>query len=405
MNSPVNKPASSAAAIYLGIVQFVFVSTWTVYAIFLPGLLASVGIPKQWTAWVLMADQLLFVVFDVAAGYAADRVSKLYDHIGPWVVGVTALSCLTFLLMPWLAVADSVNGATWRAPLLLTITAIWAITSSALRAPAFALISRHAAKPQLPSLAGFALMGIALAGAIAPWLGASLRDLDPRLPFAMSSLSLLVLAAGLIWAERSVALPADNEDDEAPEVPTLRPKLFFPLVALAALGYQILFNLDAAPRYLRDAQPQDLLWLMPVFWIGFNGSVTLADWITKRISVARLFAIACGLGAVSAAGAMYFPGLGAASIGQLVAGLAWGAALVAAFGVVGEFTSGPRRQRHATMTGLLFSMLALATLARIGINASGLAQQWPTLLLAAPTLLWLAVATIALITTGQRKAP
>ena len=401
MNSPVNKPASSAPALYLGIVQFVFVSTWTVYAIFLPGLLASVGIPKQWTAWVLMADQILFVVFDVAAGYAADRVSKLYGRIGPWVVGVTALSCLAFLLMPWLAVAD---GAAWRAPLLLTITAIWAITSSALRAPAFALISRHAAKPQLPSLAGFALMGMALAGAIAPWLGANLRDLDPRLPFAMSSLSLLILAAGLIWAERGAALPADSEEDEAAEVPPLRPELFFPLLALAALGYQILFNLDAAPRYLRDAQPQDLLWLMPVFWIGFNGSVTLADWITRRIAVARLFAIACGLGAVSAACAMYFPGLGSASLGQLIAGLAWGAALVAAFGVVGEFASGPNRQRHATMTGLLFSMLALATFARIGINASGMAQQWSTLLLAAPTLLWLAVAAIALKATRQRKA-
>ena len=390
---------SSAPAIYLGIVQFVFVSTWTVYAIFLPGLLASVGIPKQWTAWVLMADQILFVVFDVAAGYAADRMNKLYGRIGPWVVGVTALSCLAFLLMPLLAVAD---GATWRAPLLLAMTAIWAITSSALRAPAFALIARHAAKPQIPSLAGFALMGMALAGAIAPWLGASLRDLDPRLPFAVSSLSLLALAAGLIWAERGAALPADSEEDGAAEAPPLRPELFFPLLALAALGYQILFNLDAAPRYLRDAQPQDLLWLMPVFWIGFNGSVTLADWITRRIAVARLFAIACG--AVSAACAMYFPGLGAASIGQLVAGLAWGAALVAAFGVVGEFASGPNRQRHATMSGLLFSMLALATFARIGINALGLTQQWSTLFVAAPALLWLAVAAIALSAAARHKA-
>ncbi len=31
--------AASTPAIYLGIVQFVFLTTWTVYAIFLPGLL------------------------------------------------------------------------------------------------------------------------------------------------------------------------------------------------------------------------------------------------------------------------------------------------------------------------------------------------------------------------------
>ena len=36
------------------------------------------------------------------------------------------------------------------------------------------------------------------------------------------------------------------------------------LLAVAALGYQILFHLDAAPRYLRDAQPEDLPWLLPV---------------------------------------------------------------------------------------------------------------------------------------------
>lgn len=90
--------AASTPAIYLGIVQFVFLTTWTVYAIFLPGLLESVGIAKRWTAWVLMGDQILFVVFDVAAGYFADRVHRLYGRIGPWIVGATAISCLAFLL-------------------------------------------------------------------------------------------------------------------------------------------------------------------------------------------------------------------------------------------------------------------------------------------------------------------
>jgi len=31
-----------------------------VYAIFLPGLLDSVGISRQWTAWLLMADHIIF---------------------------------------------------------------------------------------------------------------------------------------------------------------------------------------------------------------------------------------------------------------------------------------------------------------------------------------------------------
>lgn len=395
-------PTITAPALYLGVVQFVFISTWTVYAIFLPGLLASVGVPKQWTAWVLMADQILFVVFDVAAGYAADRVNRLYGRIGPWIVGATVISCAAFLIMPWFAVAD---GAAWRAPLLLSLTGIWAVTSSALRAPAFAMITRHATKPQIPSVAGLALMGMALAGAIAPYLGAHLRELDPRLPFAVSSLSLLALAVGLIWAERSAPPVGDTAMENIAATPALRPALFFPLLAIAALGYQILFNLNAAPRYLRDAQPEDLVWLMPVFWIGFNGSMALAGWVTKRIAIARLFAIACGVGALSAAIAMALPGLGTASVGQLVAGLAWGAVLVAAFGIVGEFASGPNKHHHAMLNGLLFSMLALATFARIGINAMELPQQqqWTPILVAAPILTWIVVAAIASVALASRR--
>ena len=393
---------SITPALYLGIVQFVFVSTWTVYVIFLPGLLASVGIPKQWTAWVLMADQILFVVFDVAAGYAADRVHRLYGRVGPWIVGVTVISCIAFLLMPWVSAAD---GAQWRAPLLLLLTALWAISSSALRAPAFAMIMRHAAKPQIPALAGLSLMGMALAGAIAPWLGANLRDFDPRLPFVLSSLSLLMLAGRLIWAERNAA-PPGPPSEAARNTSPLRPAFFFPLLAVSALGYQVLFNLNAAPRYLRDAEPQDLVWLMPLFWIGFNGSMALAERISRLVTVTRLFAAACGIGAIGAASAVAFPGLAAASVGQLVAGLAWGAALVAAFGIVSEFASGPDNDHQAMFTGLLFSMLALATFARIGINTMGLPQQaqWTPAITLAPVLLWIAVAVLALGAAVRSRA-
>ena len=87
------------------------------------------GIAKRWTAWVLMGDQILFVAFDVAAGYFADRVHRLYGRIGPWIVGATAISCLAFLLLPWLA---STGDSSWRAPLFLALTGIWAVTSLAL---------------------------------------------------------------------------------------------------------------------------------------------------------------------------------------------------------------------------------------------------------------------------------
>ena len=63
--------------IYFGLVQFLFVSCWTVYVIYLPQLLAQAGIEKKWVIWVLMADQIVFTLMDFSLGVAADKVVGL----------------------------------------------------------------------------------------------------------------------------------------------------------------------------------------------------------------------------------------------------------------------------------------------------------------------------------------
>ena len=37
----------AGAALYMALVQFLFVTTWTIYVIFLPKLLESVGLPAS----------------------------------------------------------------------------------------------------------------------------------------------------------------------------------------------------------------------------------------------------------------------------------------------------------------------------------------------------------------------
>lgn len=388
MNDSRPPDAASAPAIFLALVQFVFLSTWTVYAIYLPELLESVGVARRWTAWLLLADQALFAVFDVLAGFAADRAFRLYGRVGAWVIGATVLSCLAFLLLPWLA--GTGDGA-WRAPVFLALTTVWAVTSSALRAPVFAMLSRHVPTPQVPRMAGVALAGMALAGAVAPYLGVSLKGLDPRLPFAVSSASLLALAAGLVSAERALRRPA-VPPGEARQGVAPRPGMVFPVIAVAALAFQILFSINAAPRYLRDAAPGSLPWLMPVFWIGFNVAVFSVGPLARRLGNAPAFAAACLVGALGAVGGTWLSGLAAATAGQFIAGLGWGAALAAAFGLAADCARALGPGREATMTGLLFSMLAMATLVRIGIAALGLPQQaqWATILVFAPILGWVA---------------
>ena len=64
----------------------------------------------------------------------------------------------------------------------------------------------YAANHRIPCLASLALLGTGIAGALAPYLEAiTLRDVDPRLPFAVASIVLVLTTLGMISAERKLA--------------------------------------------------------------------------------------------------------------------------------------------------------------------------------------------------------
>ncbi len=65
-----------ALAVYVGIVQFFFAVTWTVYVVYLPQLVEQAGIARSWVPWILVADQLVFAAVDVATGFWVDRVRQ-----------------------------------------------------------------------------------------------------------------------------------------------------------------------------------------------------------------------------------------------------------------------------------------------------------------------------------------
>src|ERR1043166_571067 len=132
-----------AAAIYLAVVQFFFVTTWTVYVIYLPQLAAAVGVRKDLVIWILMFDQLVFAIMDFALGQAADKVRRTMGRIGPAILAITVVSCIAFLLLPHTA-GMSGHGllATQIAAAVLLL--LWTATSSALRAPPWVLLSKYA---------------------------------------------------------------------------------------------------------------------------------------------------------------------------------------------------------------------------------------------------------------------
>ena len=209
-----------------------------------------------------------------------DRARATLRRFGPMIVALGDL----VPGLPADAAGRTVGEGARRLALVIAL-AVWTVTTGALRVPPLVILGNHTAKPRLPLALALNLSGLALGGAISPYLGVALRDIDPRLPFALSSIVLLVTTAGLIWVERALAQSPDAPPADVPKAPvhgSAGAMLFFAAMAIAALGFQLHFFVNSAPGYLRFARPGDLDMLMPVFWIGFNIAMFPAAALTRR---------------------------------------------------------------------------------------------------------------------------
>jgi hypothetical protein len=219
-------------------------------------------------------------------------------------------------------------------------------------------------------LSALAMLGYGVAGAVSPYLGVALRNQDPRLPFVISSVVLLITALALSRVERDLGQdsPPPNEPAEAKPLGKV-PMIFIASMVILALGYQLHFSINSAPFYLRFARPDELQWLMPVFWIGFNIAMFPASVVTKRRGGLIVMGAAGLLGALAVVAAELAGNLNMLIASQFIAGAAWGSMLMSAISAalaIGE------RGAEGKVVGLVFSALALATFARMAAVAGGL---------------------------------
>ena len=399
-------PNTQKVAVTLALIQLFFTLTWTVYVIFLPQLAAQVGLAKEMVLVILMMDQLIFLLADTAMGVMADKAVKVFGKLGRWVVLLTLASCIAFLLLPW--VASTGPQAQW---LFLALTVVWSVTSSALRAPPLVLLGKYAALSAVPRLAGVSLVGLGIAGAMAPYLTVALRGIDPRWPFALSSLSLALATLGIVWAERRLktdAVAASSTTVEPIIDVARKPHLapFLAAMALLGLGFQIHSSLNSVPQYLRFAKPADLEFLMPVFWIGFSLMTLAASRLTARYGGLPVMGVSGCLGALATYAATLASSLELLVLAQFVAGGAWGMLMMSA--IPSAMVIG-RTGREGLVTGAMFSLLALAAFLRIALVAAQLNKdaQFSPLLPWLPTAAWLAAGALLLVMgwLWQHKAP
>ena len=390
---------TNRTGIYLAVLQLVFTLGWTTYVIYLPKLAAQVGIAPTAVILILMLDQAIFTISDTAMGIAADRIAPFVGRLGVFVGVVTAISCAAFVALPF--VAGTGEGAQiWFMVLIL----IWVVTSSALRAPPLTLLGRHRARPAIPFLASLAMLGYGLAGAVSPYLGVVLRNEDPRLPFLISGVVLLITTLALSRVERSVAQQAPSgSEPPAPARPLGQiPMFFIASMVILSLGYQLHFAINSAPFFLRFAKPDELQWLLPVFWIGFNIAMFPASVVVKHRGGLIVMGAAGLFGAFAVLGAELAGNLNMLIVAQFVAGAAWGCMLMSA--VSAALTIG-ETGAEGKVVGLVFSALALATFARMAAVAGGLQKlpEYAPLLHWAPVACW-SVAGAGLLVIAASRA-
>ena len=70
----------------------------------------------------------------------------------------------------------------------------------------------------MPRLNTLMLWGLTAGGVLAPYRGVVLKNADPRLPFALSSSTLLAAAAGIVYVECRLQLRAPASVSSTPEI-------------------------------------------------------------------------------------------------------------------------------------------------------------------------------------------
>jgi predicted MFS family arabinose efflux permease len=298
---------------------------------------------------------------DIAFGAVADRMADGYRKLARLLLWLTTISAVAFLSLPMLGIISPA--------MLIGILLVWVFSASVVRAPTMVLLAKRAKAAQQGRLVIWYAAGMALASALSPFFGMLLKGADPRLPFAISALSLLAAVLVLLHFGGRDA-PEVEEDKPQP----IAFQAYVPLLvvlALASGGFQLHAFLNAAPQYLAHSTKENLPWLLPLLWVGFFAALLGVGAVIKRFGAL----VVAGCGIVLTAFASYASATAASLevlvLLQLLAGAGWAAAFA---GLMEQASVFGTRGAEGLFMGSFFSVLALTAFARIGFVSQLLPQ-------------------------------
>lgn len=374
----------------LAAVQFFFTLSWTVYAIQLPGLLGKAGIALSWLPLLLMADQLIFAMMDIAFGVMADKMTNGYRRLARLMIVLATVSAFAFLMLPILA--DISAG------ILLLVLGIWVFSASVIRAPTLVLLAKHAKLAQQQSLVIWYVAGIALASALSPFLGLWMKGFDPRLPFVMSALSLLI---AVIVLKRVLVVTPVLIESEPPRPISFAGYLPLLLVlAIAGFAFQLHAFVNASALYKLHATNETLPWLMPLLWVGFFAMLIGVGKLIKRFGMLAVAVSGVLLLALASYAANSASSIGVLIVLQMLCGAGWAMGFA---GLMERAAADGTRGAEGLFMGSFFAVTALSTLARIAFVSHWLAD-WKSSQFILPAALLLTAGVIAAFYGRFRRA-
>ena len=394
-------------ALWAALMQGLVGISWIAYVAYLPRLLEMVGISAQRALWILLADQILFVLFDWIAGSQADRIARVRGRVCKWLAVVAALSALLLLLLPWAA-------ATGSALVFLTVSLLWTMSSSVMRAPVLGMLGRLGTPQAKSKVISYALAGLGLAGAFAPFLGGLFKEFSPYWPMAVTAVTMMIASAFAVWIEpRQLAVSAGDVKAEMnatssshkwplPLQPSRELAWIAGLMMVAGSGMQLLTGEIGGSTFKQMGAVPLMLWL-PIFWASFFIAQPWCKRLIDRTHERRASFIYPAMALLVAALALllgrYSGQLAVFALSQAIAGAAWGLMLASALTYATQVAA---PSNAGAASGIVFAMLATGNVFRLTLTAAGVdimasLHWWPA-------LVWIVAAVMMLVWTLVRRS-
>lgn len=383
------RSSAKRLALRVTLLQGTLLMTWTMYALFLPALAQRSGISAQFVIWILIADQLIFMVCDWMAGVYADYLAVVTRKVGPLINIAAAVSAVLLAAMP--TIAEFGEPILW----LVTVS-IWAASSSFLRAPAFSMLGRIGGVSRKSGVVSWSLVGVCLAGALGPLLTTSLAKADPALPLLAAAVT---LAAAAWLASRAEPRRSGETLEPRPE-PAGSPWASVLLglsVLCAAFGTQI-HTLVVPLKDIGLSVPAATYWSI-VFWTGFAGGLLAGARLAGQKHMHPWGALVMFVGAIALYTVPHAASAAAFAPLQFAAGATW--AVVFTITLTLALSHGGRGG-WASPVGLVFSAIAAAAVVRLTLTA--LKVDWSAWATPLAALNWLACAGLLMFHPWIRGA-